>query len=176
MAEGSTPPVPTPARRVLRAYAFDPMSTRLNGRFLSVNVRLEPGLAPGPVGDLVQVIDYDAYRGIWYRPVDLSERYILAQQGLQPSESDPRTHQQIVYAVTMSVIERFERFGGRRFRWLGENKLTLVPHAFEGRNAFFDPDRGAILFGYYRASVRGAGRQSARSADVHLPVRGHHRA
>lgn len=157
MAEDFAPPVPTPARRVLRAYAFDPMSTRLNGRFLSVNVRLEPELAPGPAGDLVQVIDYDAYRGTWYRPVDLNERYILAQQGLQPSESDPRTHQQIVYAVTMSVIERFERFGGRRFRWLGADKLTLVPHAFEGRNAFFDPARGAILFGYYRASIQEPG-------------------
>lgn len=149
--------VPSPARRVLRAFAFDPMSTRLNGRLLSVNIRFEPNLAPGPVGDLVQVVDYDAYRDTWFRPVDLNDPFILAQQGLTPSESDPKSHQQIVYAVAMSVIERFERFGGRRFRWLGKDRLALVPHAFEGRNAFFDPDRGAVLFGYYRASAKEPG-------------------
>jgi hypothetical protein len=157
MAEHPAPALPPPSRRLLRAYAFDPMSTRLNGRFLTVNVRFEPGLAPGPSGELVQVVDYDAFRRVWYRPVDLNDPYILAQQGMQPSESDPRTHQQIVYAVAMSVIERFERFGGRRFRWIGKDRLTLIPHAFEGRNAFFDPDRGAVLFGYYRASAQEPG-------------------
>src|SRR2546423_4232077 len=70
---------------------------------------------------------------------------------MRPSESDPRTHQQVVYAVSMSVIERFERFLGRRFRWGRNHALRLVPHAFEGRNAFFDPGRRAVLFGYFRA-------------------------
>lgn len=153
MTEDSTSQVPAPARRVLRAFAFDPMSTRLNGRFLSVNVRFEPELSPGPVGELVQVLDYDAYRNTWYRAVNLNDPYILGQHGLPPSESDPRTHQQIVYAVAMSVVERFERFGGRRFSWRGRQRLTLVPHAFEGRNAYFDPKRNAVLFGYYRASA-----------------------
>jgi hypothetical protein len=157
MTEHSVSQLPAPARRVLRAFAFDPMSTRLNGRFLSVNVRFEPGLSPGPVGELLQVVDYDAYRSTWFRPVDLDDPYVLGQQGLQPSESDPRTHQQIVYAVAMSVIERFERFGGRRFSWRGRERLSLVPHAFEGRNAFFDPDRNAVLFGYYRASAKEPG-------------------
>ena len=50
-------------------------------------------------------------------------------------------------------IERFERYPGRRFRWQGKDKLRLVPHAFEGRNAFFDPERKAVLFGYYRADT-----------------------
>ena len=31
--------------------------------------------------------------------------------------------------------------------------LRLVPHAFEGRNAFFDPRRQAVLFGYYAANL-----------------------
>jgi len=55
------------------------------------------------------------------------------------------------------VIERFERFLGRRFRWKGGRALILVPHAFEGRNAFFDPTRRAVLFGYYRANERDPG-------------------
>ena len=150
------PAVGLPTRRRLRVYAFDPMSTRLSGRGLEIDVRYEP-VAPGPVGDLLTVADFDGARQVWYRPVDLDDPAILARGGLWPSESDPRTHQQVVYAVAMSVIERFERFLGRRFRWQGKQSLVLIPHAFEGRNAFFDPERRAVLFGYYRADLRAPG-------------------
>lgn len=146
-----------PARRLLRAYAFDPMSTRLSGRFLIIDIAFETDLRPGPSGRLLQVVDYDAIRGLWYLPVDLNAAASLAQQGMRPTESDPRTHQQVVYAVAMSVIERFERFGGFRFRWRGDDKLRIVPHAFEGRNAYFDKDRRAVLFGYFRADSRDPG-------------------
>ena len=151
------PPVRLPDRRLLRTYAFDPMSTRLSGRFLTLDIPFERGLDPGPSGELIQVVDFDAAHDVWYRPVDLNDPSILAQSGLTPSESDPRTHQQVVYAVAMSVIERFERFGGRRFRWRGGRELRIVPHAFEDRNAFFDPERRAVLFGYYRADERDPG-------------------
>lgn len=151
------PLVRLPERRRLRTFAFDPMSTRLSGRFLVLGVRFEPGLRPGPDGRLVQVVDYDATRNQWYEPVDLNDPAVLAQDGLRPTEGDPRAHQQVVYAVAMSVIERFERFVGRRFRWRTRQKLRLVPHAFEGRNAYFDPQRRAVLFGYYRADRRDPG-------------------
>jgi hypothetical protein len=159
MARGApnTPTVRAPERRVLRAFAFDPMSTRLSGRYLTVDVPFEADLRPGPVGALVHVVDYDGARDTWYQPVDLDDPSILAQGGLRPSEGDPRTHQQVVYAVSMSVIERFERFMGRRFRWRSDRALRLVPHAFEGRNAFFDPERRAVLFGYFRADRRDPG-------------------
>lgn len=153
----NTPAVRLPDRRLLRTYAFDPMSTRLSGQFLTLNIPFERGLDPGPSGELIQVVDFDAAHDVWYRPVDLNDPAILAQSGLTPSESDPRTHQQVVYAVAMSVIERFERFGGRRFRWRGGRELRIVPHAFEDRNAFFDPERRAVLFGYYRADERDPG-------------------
>jgi hypothetical protein len=140
----------------LQSYAFDPMSTRLSGRRLEIDVRYET-LRPGPLGDLIHVVDYDGTRDTWYRPVDLDDPAILAGGGLRPVEADPRTHQQVAYAVAMSVIERFERFLGRRFRWREGQALVLVPHAFEGRNAFFDPTRRAVLFGYYRADDRDPG-------------------
>lgn len=146
-----------PARRLLRAFAFDPMSTRLSGKFLTVDIEFEADLRPGPCGRLLQVVDYDGTRDVWYLPVDLNDAASLAQRGMQPAESDPRTHQQVVYAVSMSVIERFERFGGFRFRWRGDDKLRIVPHAFEGRNAYFDKDRRAILFGCFRADSRDPG-------------------
>nr|NLI51191.1 hypothetical protein [Propionibacterium sp.] len=152
------PAVPLPARRRLRTFAFDPMSTRLSGRFLTLDIPFEPDLGPGPAGDLVVVVDYDPVRRLWYEPVHLDDPAVLAQDGLRPVENDPRAHQQIVYAVTMSVIERFERYLGRRFRWRGTARLRLVPHAFEERNAFFDATRGAVLFGYYEADRRDPGR------------------
>jgi hypothetical protein len=149
--------LPAPERRRLRTFAFDPMSSRLSGRFLDVDVRFEE-LHPGPAGELLTVVDYDATRRRWYEAVDLNHPTVLAGGGLRPSESDPRTHQQVVYAVAMSVIERFERYLGRRFRWRRRNgPLLLLPHAFEGQNAFFDPDRQAVLFGYYPADEANPG-------------------
>jgi len=156
-AELSGPPLETPRRRRLRTFAFDPMSTRLAGRFLTIDVPYEADISPGPEGDLVQVVDYDPVRDKWYALVDLNERFVLAQDGLKPAENDPRSHQQIVYAVTISVIERFERYLGRRFRWRDQCKLALVPHAFHGRNAYFDPSREAVLFGYYKADAKDPG-------------------
>ena len=153
----SGPQVTTPRRRRLRTFAFDPMSTRLSGRYLTISVPYETGLGKGPQGRLLRVVDYDPLRESWYSLVDLDDAFILAQDGLQPSEGDPRSHQQIVYAVASSVIERFERYLGRRFRWRGKAKLALVPHAFEGRNAYSDPNRKAVLFGYYRADANDPG-------------------
>ena len=99
----SGPPVDTPRRRRLRTFAFDPMSTRLSGQFLTVSVPYEHDLKQGPEGELLQVVDFDPVRQSWYALVDLDEPYILAQDGLQPAEGDPRSHQQIVYAVASSV-------------------------------------------------------------------------
>ncbi|RZL85276.1 MAG: hypothetical protein EOP32_00430 [Rhodococcus sp. (in: high G+C Gram-positive bacteria)] len=148
--------MPTPERRWLRTFAFDPMSTRLTGRYLRLDIPYED-LRPGPIGQVVQVVDYDPVRKVWYSPLDLSDPSTLAQDGLRPSESDPRAHQQVVYAVAMSVTERFERFLGRRFSWHQQKPLRLVPHAFGGRNAYFDPRRRAILFGYYPADETSPG-------------------
>ena len=153
----SGPQLMPPRRRRVRTYAFDPMSTRLSGRYLTLGIPYEPKLEAGPDGELLQVVDYDVVRDKWYSLVDLNEAFILAEDGLKPTEGDPRTHQQIVYAVGMSVLERFQRYLGRRFRWRGDDKLRMVPHAFEGRNAFFDPSRRAVLFGYYRADAKEPG-------------------
>lgn len=149
------PEIPPPSRRRLRTFAFDPMTSRLEGRLLTLDVPYE-ALEPGPIGRLVAVVDHDPTRDVWYTPVDLEHPSILAQDGLAPSEADPRSHQQIVYAVASSVIERFERFMGRRFRVRAQDVLTLVPHAFEGSNAFFHPKHG-VLFGYYDADLDSPG-------------------
>ena len=118
---------PEPRRRSLQIYAVDPMIARLSGNeVVTITVPYEP-LRPGPSGDLVQVIDYDASTKRFYTPVDLDDPILLAQDGLAPSERDPRFHQQMVYAVTSSLLENFERGLGRRFRWRGQRATADLP-------------------------------------------------
>ena len=105
------------------------------------------------------MIDYDASTRRFYTPVDLDDPILLAQDGLAPSERDPRFHQQMVYAVTSSLLENFERGLGRRFRWRGQDRLRIFPHGFQGENAVFDDGQGGSLrFGYFRTDPRDAGR------------------
>jgi len=77
------------------------------------------------------------------------------QGGLDPTESDPRFHQQMVYAVAKRTLENFDRALGRvLISPEGTHRLRLLPHAFYGANAFYDRALHAVLFGYFR---RGSG-------------------
>ena len=138
-----------PARRPLKIFAFDPMLRGVANNRVVLHVRREE-LLPGPIGARVQVIDYDTAQGVFYKPVDLDNPAALMNQGLEPSESDPRFHQQMVYAVTMQVIENFEEALGRRLSFRGR-PLRLLPHAFQGANAYFHPQKNAVFFGYFVA-------------------------
>ena len=116
------PPVsPRPARRRLRVFAFDPlMQTRLETAVLNetvLEVRWEDDLAPGPVGEYLEVVDMDPASGQCYAPVHLNDPNLLALSGLTPSEANPQFHQQMVYAVAMRTIEFFERSIGRVALW-----------------------------------------------------------
>ena len=71
----------------------------------------------GPVGEYIEVIDYDPTVERFYQPVDLNDPYLLAQDGLEPSESNPQFHQQMVYAVIMTTIKNFEKALGRKVIW-----------------------------------------------------------
>src|SRR5688500_8179684 len=93
-------PVPPAASRCLRIFSLDPLGAGEEGHSIPVTVPYEP-LRPGPVGARVEVIDYDPAAGTFYSPVDLDDPNVLAQDGLAPSESDPRFHQQMTYAVVM---------------------------------------------------------------------------
>ena len=172
-----------PPTRPLRAYAFDPSRGRLLGNEMSIEVSRRD-LAPGPVvlageyGDRVAVVDYDGATGRYYQPVDLDHPRILMSGGILPSESDPRFHQQMVYAVASETIEHFEAALGRHVHWRrgertsrattgGEAQggqkedigtLHLFPHAFRSPNAFYSPDAHGILFGYFRADDADPGR------------------
>src|SRR5262245_46456174 len=154
-----------PAVRPLKAYAFDPSLGNVLGNNMAINVRYEK-LEPGPVGERFAVVDYDGGTKSYYAPVDLDDRAILIRGGLDPTESDPRFHQQMVYAVASETLERFEAALGRRIHWRRANKrpakgqpnrLYLFPHAMVDRNAFYSPDAHGILFGYFRADSEAEG-------------------
>src|SRR4051812_26765473 len=102
-----------PVSRNLRIFAFDPS---LSAQFdtaaigeITIAVPWEPDLKPGPVGEYVEVVDVDPTSGSFYKPIDLNDPRVLAQNGLQPSESNPLFHQQMVYAVAMTTIGHFEQ-------------------------------------------------------------------
>src|SRR5712691_1276498 len=142
-----------PVTRPLKAYAIDPSAGSLLGNQMTLNIRYQQ-LEPGPVvrerwGDAIAVVDYDGANQTYYRPVDLDDPRILIRGGLDPSEANPRFHQQMVYAVVTETIQHFETALGRRIHWRRGHRqdnpanahlediwsLTLFPHAFIGRNA-----------------------------------------
>lgn len=200
-----------PAIRKLKGYAFDPsLSIRLDtaqvnrviytvewedlltvaGAMAETSNRVltdaetkvySPSL---PIGEYIEIFDIDPASGeVWYPPVDLNNRYILAQDGLEPSVSNPQFHQQMVYAVIMTTIKNFEYALGRKIQWAERltikpksakanddsqtpnfefvPRLRVYPHALRQANAYYNPLKKSILFGYFPA-------QPARP-DLHIP-------
>lgn len=165
-SETSEPIQPPPFRR-LRGYAFDPsLSLRLDTASINhkvFEVIWEHRLKPGPRGEYIEVLDYDPATGCWYEPVDLNALEIVAQDGLAPSEGNPQFHQQMVYAVAMNTIRNFEHALGRPIFWswvydpkrpVGQRdvyiqRLRMYPHALRAANAYYSPQKKAILFGYF---------------------------
>ncbi|MFC4821733.1 hypothetical protein [Dokdonella ginsengisoli] len=107
--------------------------------------------------DRLEVVDYDAATQRYFRAVDLRNDEIAMSQGLEPQEQDPQFHQQMVYAVASKVLENFDRALGRRLRFRRGERLRLIPHAFQARNAYFDKRLNAVLFGYFPADEEDPG-------------------
>lgn len=164
------PQAPRPVYRRLRGYAFDPsLSTKLDTAIINETVYRVPWedadvLSPGPVGEYLEVIDVDPASGCVYEPIDLNDPHLLAQDGLPPSEGDPKFHQQMVYAVAMTTIRHFERALGRKAFWASSEsvgyvpRLRVYPHALREANAYYSPDKKALLFGYFPAISSEPGR------------------
>ena len=146
----------TPARRRVKIFGLDPLNKGIAGNRVTIEIPNET-IGLGPTGDRIQVIDYDGSRDVYYPPVDLNDPRLLMRDGLDPSESDPRFHQQMVYAVAMRVLENFEKALGRPLRFSRGRPLRLLPHAFRGANAFFEPKSNAVLFGYFSADEANPG-------------------
>lgn len=167
-----------PGQRRLRVFALDPSLDRTlaTAEYSRLVLKVpwdgsrpdDParGPEPGPVGEYLEVLDIDPASGCWYEPVDLNEPVLLAQDGLAPSTANPQFHQQMVYAVAMATIGHFERALGRRILWAERphdqvanevgryvQRLRLYPHAFRGENAYYSPEKKALLFGYFPSTA-----------------------
>src|SRR5262245_19546402 len=169
-AQNLVKPYPSPSVRRLRIYSFDPALAAQYDLAGVSGVTIEipwEDLKPGPVGEYIEVIDVDPGSQAAYAPVDLNAPELLATDGLQPSESDPRFHQQMCYAVARKTIEHFERALGRRALWSSrltqqgtrftENyvpRLRIYPHALRQQNAYYSPQKKALLFGYFASSAK----------------------
>ncbi|HLP37742.1 hypothetical protein [Lacibacter sp.] len=176
-SNGNIPNVP--AYRKLRAYAFDPSLSLITETAQVNNItykveweKLETNpdnlLRTVPVGEYIEIIDYDPASGCFYPPVDLEDKFVLAKDGLDPSVSDPQFHQQMVYAVLMTTIKNFEKSMGRKIQWADQDiplatnaskfngskfvrRLRVYPHALRQANAYYNPLKKALLFGYFPA-------------------------
>ncbi|MCX6675120.1 MAG: hypothetical protein NTW84_01725, partial [Methanothrix sp.] len=106
----------------------------------------------------------------FYAPVDLNDPKLLAQDGHSPSEENPQFHQQMAYAVARTTISHFEFALGRRALWSAHiakedgkdieefvPRLRIYPHALREANAYYSPEKKALLFGYFPASSSESG-------------------
>lgn len=166
---------PEPPSRRLRIFALDPSAAKrletlainqatIEGPWDDEPATKEP-LRPGPVGEYLEVVDIDPVSRKIYEPVDLNDERLLAQEGLPPSEGDPQFQQQMVYAVAMKTIGHFEEALGRKALWaprLAEDsageprllevpRLRIYPHALRTANAYYSPEKKALLLGYFPA-------------------------
>jgi hypothetical protein len=163
-----------PTTRRLRGYAFDPsLSVQLETMLVNEVTFKVPWeeLSYGPIGEYLEVVDYDPSSASFYAPVNLNDSLVLAQDGLPPSEGNPHFHQQMVYAVGMTTIRNFERGLGRVALWAPTRergndpaseyvqRLRIYPHALREANAYYSPAKKALLFGYFPAVYQPEGSQ-----------------
>ena len=163
--------------RRLRVYAVDPsLASRVDTSSIDEVVIDVPwegskdqisSLLPGPIGEYIEVVDFDPASDVFYVPVDLDDGRILARDGLPASESDPQFHQQMVYAVAMATIQRFIKAFGRPIFWSDHvvangdyveqfvRRLRIYPHALRAKNAYYSPSKKALLFGYFVTTEKG---------------------
>ncbi len=165
----------TPSHRKLRGYAFDPsLSNRLDTHHINeityevpwetFDKKKDPDCL---IGEYLEIIDYDPTVDKFYESINLDDIDVLAQNGLDPSESNPKFHQQMVYAVVMTTIKNFEYALGRKVLWAHRkldrktskskyedyvDKLRIYPHALREANAYYSPQKKALLFGYFHSN------------------------
>ena len=161
--------------RNLSVFAFDPnvASKFANKRIKTLTISLPWEMEKqdddvpfvGPRGDYIEVVDYDPSSGAFYAPVNLNEARLRANDGLEPAVDNPQFHQQMVYAVAMNTIAVFEKALGRVALWAPRQwnpskgpidparefvqRLRIYPHALREANAYYDPSKKALLFGYF---------------------------
>ena len=147
-----------PHYRPLKIFALDPSISQLEGAMALVNVPYEP-LTAGPTGHIFKVAEAPESQG-QREPLNLEDPNILIRNGIDPSTSDERFHEQMVYAVCSIVYTAFRTALGRHLTW-GFNKpddkrtqLLIRPRAFPGSNSYYNRETGELCFGFYKNKAK----------------------
>ena len=149
--------------RALRVYAFDPLRGRRGGNHLILRVPFEQ-LKPGPVGSRVAVDDEDLEGNRLHPPVDLDHPDVVRNGGIEPSDSNPHFHQQMVYAVISHLLRTFDRALGRQMRFRAAGTARREPADGAAARHQGAPTRTttlwrvALAFGQFNALKSSTGR------------------
>jgi Putative peptidoglycan binding domain/CHAP domain len=152
------PKAADPRSRPIRIYALDPTRFRDDGAIAVVDVPYEP-VAPGPVGSLLAVLNDERAGDESIAPLQLDDPRIMLDQGRDPSATDPAFRAQMAYAVCAITYGAFKRALGRDVMWGFDRaeadgapaRLVIRPSLDGMRNAYYDPARGELRFGIFRA-------------------------
>ena len=133
-------------------YVQDPEVEKHNPK-LGVNeiqLEWEPGMADGPTSARVAVVDYNAETGVVAPPVkwDEEKRRFLGTE----DRTSFKFHQVNAWAVVQNTLSFFEdpHVMGRPIPWgFDGNRLIVVPHAGNQRNAYYDRRSHSLQFYYF---------------------------
>jgi hypothetical protein len=93
----------------------------------------------------------------WADPaVDLTYGRFNREPMERPIAENAQFHQVNAFAVAGHTLRSFEEALGREIVWRSGGPLVIRPHAFEGANAYYDPMRPSLNFGYFRSPIRAA--------------------
>jgi hypothetical protein len=105
----------------------------------------------------------------WSKEEDLSFEN-FQQNGLV---DNPEFHQVNVFAVVSRTLDLVEEEIGHPFVWKDGAPLVVRPHAFEGMNAYYDPQNPSLNFGYFTSLFRRAPVWTCLSHDIVAHELGH---
>jgi hypothetical protein len=139
---------------ISKRVEWDPIST--------ITVQREPDLLLGPTTSRIAVVDYDADKNTIEPPAEWDSEqncFITIIDGekipLTKEHKDlPQFHQVNVWAIVQSILNMYENrcIMGRPIPWaFNGNRIILVPHAGELRNAFYDRGSKSIQFYYFHS-------------------------
>jgi hypothetical protein len=105
----------------------------------------------------------------WANEPDLSFEH-FERQGLT---DNPQFHQINTFAVINRTLDFVEEEIGHKLIWKDGAALIVRPHAFEGMNAYYDPQSPSLNFGYFTTLFRRAPVWVCLSHDVITHELGH---
>jgi hypothetical protein len=115
-------------------------------------------------------LDNQVFRGLnWHEEPDLSYEH-FEKQGLI---DNPQFHQVNTFGVISRALDLVEEEIGHGISWKDGAPLVVRPHAFEGMNAYYDPQSPSLNFGYFTTPFRRTPVWTCLSHDIVAHELGH---